>query len=163
MRGRRGQPAHRGTVVSEAEFRRMWFDPTLRVEDIGEKLGGITRQAVTVRAQIRGLGPRPCMRKMAVRRNDKTFARCFLANVNLADMAAHWSCTVQAINKTARRMGLVRNANRHNTITMQDFKEMIASRVMAASATEAKAAMKQAQMVDGVAYRNELARTRQGA
>ncbi|NPD17571.1 hypothetical protein HOY34_20510 [Xinfangfangia sp. D13-10-4-6] len=56
-RARRGKPINRGKAVSEAEFRRLWQDPTLTLRQIGERLD-IHQATVSQRAKTRGLPPR---------------------------------------------------------------------------------------------------------
>ena len=98
-----------GKQVSNAEFRRMWLDPSLSQKDIGRKLG-ISYQAVRFRAIARGLPParvvKPWKRSITPDREDE-FRRLWLAGVRTADIQAHFGLSYAADPaRSARLMGL---------------------------------------------------------
>lgn len=147
----KGIPRPTGAKVSEAEFRRMWLDPRISTREIGERLG-ISYQAVSHRAKVRGLPPRKganvTARKRAIECD--AFAAMWRANVSLADLTRHFGCCHVTISNTARRMGLgPRSANRWNTITLSDFWSAPLREALAERAREEQAALRLAEMVDG--------------
>ncbi len=52
--------AHRGKVLSTAEFAKLWNDHDMTLSEIGNRLG-ISAQAVRCRGRARGLPARPQM------------------------------------------------------------------------------------------------------
>lgn len=129
-----------GKRVSPAEFRRLWFDQSLRVEDIAAQLG-ITRQAVTCRARVRGLPSRRTLRVYPVLINDPEFADMYLAGVGARELAAHYGCHRLLIPKTAARLGLPpRSRGWMPLITMADYRQQRLAKRMAAVAKAESAA-----------------------
>lgn len=94
----------RGRRVSAAEFRRMWLDPDLRVDDIAAELG-ITRQAVQCRARARGLPQRVPPAVCSIR-DLETFAAMWTAGVPTKDIMAHFGVSHLTPRNTAARLGL---------------------------------------------------------
>lgn len=94
----------RGRRVSLAEFRRMWSDPALCVDDIAAALG-VSRQAVRSRARKRGLPPRRKPVALAIR-DIGTFAAMWSAGVPTAAIMAHFACSHLTPRNTAARLGL---------------------------------------------------------
>jgi hypothetical protein len=149
---RKGIPRTRGALMSEAAFARLWSDPAVHVADIARTLG-ITRQAVAIRARVRGLPPRKGARKAVRDRVEDRcpdFAALWTAGVGLVAMMEHLGCCHTAILKAAARLGLPkRRLTRWNALTMADYRATLLRDAMAASARETRAAMKLAEMVDG--------------
>lgn len=146
----KGQPRNTGKTVSEAEFRRMWMDPSLSAAEIGRRLG-ITHQAVSHRARQRGLPPRKGPNVTARRRliDGPEFAAMWQASVSLTDLARLYGCSHGTVCNAARRMGLPpRYTNRWHMITLADYRALQLRAAMAASASETAAALRMAEMVD---------------
>lgn len=94
-----------GKRIAPAEFRRLWLDPSVRVDDLAAMLG-ITRQAVQQRARARGLSPRPMGRLQLTVINDPEFPEMWIAGVRAWEIAIHYGCHRVTVCKTARRLGL---------------------------------------------------------
>ena len=94
-----------GKRIAPAEFRRLWLDPSVRVDDLATMLG-VTRQAVQQRARARGLSPRPMGRLKQTAINDPEFPAMWTAGIRAREIAAHYGCHRLTVCKTARRLGL---------------------------------------------------------
>ena len=129
----KGRPARRGRQVSTAEFARMWR--TMTTEQIGAALGGLTLQAVAQRARVRGLPPKgkrkPTLWVIPAARESE-FRRMWLASVEAKGMAAHFGCEIKSIRNTRCRLDLPRRPRgNHQTITLDEWREMEIGRLMA--------------------------------
>ncbi|PWE48461.1 hypothetical protein DEM26_18100 [Thioclava sp. NG1] len=126
-----GASANRGITVSEAEFRRLWADRSLTRDQIGQRLGGISGEAVRNRAMARGLPFRgKCKRHIAAVQDEAEFERMWLANVSSSVLAEHYRCSRAAIRKTAKRLGLPSRKSWPRQISMAKFREIDAVRAM---------------------------------
>lgn len=142
----------RGQQVSLAEFRRMWFDPTLTLDDIGRILG-ICNRAVWQRARHRGMpdrtsifkpGPKPTL--------DAAAEAMWRACVRAEDIAAAYGTRVSTVHMHVNRNGVkrARVVSRWNPgITLADYRVLQLREALAASAREEQAALRNAEMVDG--------------
>lgn len=148
----KGQKPHRGKTVTVAEFRRMWFDPTLTLDDIGRQLD-ICNRAVWQRAKHRGMpdrttvikpGPAPTL--------DAEAEAMWRACVRVEDIAAAYGTSVSTVHMHVHR-NRVRRARVvsrwHPGITLADYRTLQLRAAMAASAQEEQAALRLAEMVDG--------------
>lgn len=143
--------AHRGKRVSEAEFRRMWMDRTLSLNDIAARLN-INFKNVSARAKRRGLPKRDEAGVAArlVRIDCPQFPRMWALGVSTADMALHYGVALGTIWYTARRLGLPRRKlNRWHMLSLADFRAIQLREALAARAREEQAAFALAEMVDG--------------
>lgn len=108
--------ANRGRKITESEFRRLWFDRTMTLKDIGKELG-ITGEAVKARAGVRGLPRRSVVGRSKVRAQlekilrDLEFPIFYRMGVSQADLTKHYGYksyrpVFQAIDelKLGRRM-----------------------------------------------------------
>lgn len=148
---RKGVPRGRGKVMSEAAFARLWADDTVTINEIAARLG-VCRQAVSIRAAVRGLPPRKGRYKRPrVEDQHPDIAPMWRANVGLRDMAAHFGCSHTAIIKAADRLGLPkRSGTRWDMISVEDYLALRLRIAMAASARETAAVLKNSQMVDRI-------------
>lgn len=139
-RAARGEAAHRGKVVSEAEFRRMWNDPTLTAMQIGAILG-VTPQAVFLRGKKRGLSSRKamiCATKCVL--PVKEFTDMWIAGVQTRDIIAHFGCSHLTPKNTAKRLGLpLRGRGWQSGVRLADYLEQRMARRMAEGAARAQA------------------------
>lgn len=142
----KGQPRNTGRKVSEAEFRRMWADMSVSVEEIGRRLG-ISGNAVKMRAKRRDLPDRPRGRPFARRHDHDRMVRLYRAGLSMAAVAQAVGCREHTVLQALRRAGEP-SRDRHDPITTGSLLQA----VMAAVARETKAAMRRASMVD--AYRD---------
>lgn len=96
-----------GKRVSKAEFARLWADRSISTDEIGRHLG-ITRQAVSQRAQARGLPPRQPNqernRAIPPERDDE-FRTLWEARVSVAEMCRRLGCRPWNIRQHANRLG----------------------------------------------------------
>lgn len=149
---RKGLPRGRGAIMAEATFAKLWRDPTVNIETIAARLG-ISRQAVRIRARVRGLPPRVGSGNTARARTEQSapeIAPMWLANVGLAEMARHFGCSHTAILRAANRLGLPkRELTRWDAITIEDYRAAQLRTALAASARETEAALRLAEMKDG--------------
>lgn len=144
-----GQPRNTGKRISEAEFRRMWEDLSISATEIGRRLG-ITQQAVTHRAQKRGLPRRP-KRGGKPACDPRDVQRMYLAGVRLQDIAEALSCDRKTVSNYVTRLGLTkRGGGRHNVaLSLDDFRALQLRDRMAETARREQAALCLAEMVDG--------------
>jgi hypothetical protein len=152
---RKGMPRGRGKLMAEATFASLWNDPAVHVTEIAERLG-ISRQAVAIRARVRGLPKRAGWKSSHKRVEDDApgLAEMWLANVGVTAMAAHFGCSHTGIMAAAERLGLPkRKLSRWDAITVDDFRAAQLREAMARSAREEQAALRLAEMVDGIAQR----------
>lgn len=128
-----GEIAYRGKEMSEAAFRRLWNDPALTKEAIGRCLG-ISSQAVSQRAQSRGLPARPprTYASLCVLPVDE-FRDMWLAGVMTRDIIAHFGCSHLTPKNTARRLGLPLRGRswQHRGITIEEYRQVQLAQAMA--------------------------------
>lgn len=148
----KGKKPPRGRQVTVSEFRRMWFDPALTLEDIGRILG-ICSRSVWQRARHRGMpdrttiikpGPAPTL--------DHTAEDMWRACVRAEDIAAAYKTSVSTVHMHVHRRGVKRDrtvSRWHPGITIDDYRQMKLGEAMAASARETEAAIDLAEMRDG--------------
>lgn len=148
-----GQKPPRGKQVTVAEFRRMWYDPSLTVADIGRILG-ICDRSVWQRAKHRGMpdrttiikpGPRPTL--------DAAAEAMWRACVRAEDIADLYGVKVSTVHMHVHRNKVQRSrkVNRwHPAISLADYRALQLREAMAASAREEQAALRLAEMVDGL-------------
>lgn len=136
-------PRNTGRVVSEAQFRRWWLDTSITVAQIGERLG-IGQQAVTHRAQIRKLPPRPKSgAKPAC--DEAKFRRLYAAGISHVEMAEFFDCDIKTVLNTRKRLGISnRPRGKRCKVKLAD----ILRECLAAAAREEQAALRLAEMVD---------------
>ncbi|VDC31396.1 winged helix-turn-helix domain-containing protein [Pseudogemmobacter humi] len=139
----------RGKVISRAALARLWDDPGLSSDRIGEMLG-ISGAAVRWRAKTLGLPPRAGGEKPHYDLDCEIFERMWRANVRPAEMGRHFGVRLHAILWNAQRRGLTRNCTRHNSIGLAEFMELDLRRRMEVAAAVERAAMRNAEMVDKV-------------
>lgn len=147
----KGIKPHRGVKTTIKEFRRLWLDPSLTVDQIGEILG-ITETAVRQRAKHRNMPDRRPIRWAAMSGFDEHFAAMFEARVSSAELARHYGLTISAVEKHARKIGVKRSrrvSRWDRGITVADYQMIRLRERMAASAREEEAALHLAEMVDG--------------
>lgn len=149
----KGQKPHRGMTVTIAEFRRMWFDPTLTLDDIGRILG-ICNRAVWQRAKHRGMPPRPSIIKPGPAPIlDAEAEAMWRSCVRVEDIAAAYGTSVSTVHMHVHRRSVKRDrvvSRWHPGITLADYRTIQLRVAMAASAREEQAALRLAEMVDGI-------------
>ncbi len=141
-------PSHRGKIVSEAEFARLWHSGA-RLIDMADALG-ISPQAVRYRAEARSLGPRvPCGREVIT---CPAFATLWAAGVRGKDIAVHYGVSHLTPRNTAARLGLEPRPrwNKSCGISMAEYRQAQIVSAMMAEAKITRAAMRDAEMIDGV-------------
>jgi hypothetical protein len=138
--------------MAEATFARLWLDPSISISEIAATLG-VCRQAVTIRAKVRGLPPRSLVAPpLRDRLEDRApeLADLWRANVGLQDMAAHFECSHTAIIKAAERLGLPkRSRSRWHKISLDDYRALQLREAMARDAQKCWVQFKAAEMLDG--------------
>lgn len=150
----KGKQRHTGKRVSEAEFRRMWADQTLSQAEIGRRLG-ISGSAVRSRAATRGLPPRPDDRHFARQFDHERIVRLYLAGFSAESVSARIGCSLSVVRHAVIRAGhKMRSRNMAGRPKVDD----ILRAAMAASAREEQAALRLAEMVDGVRDPNNTGR-----
>lgn len=149
----KGQKPHRGKHVTVAEFRRMWFDPELTVDDIASALN-ICRRSVWQRAKHRGMpdrttiirpGPKPSL--------DAAAEAMWRACVRGEDIAEAYGVNLSTVHMHVHRRGIERSrpVNRwHPAITLADFRALQLRQAMADDAQKCRVQFEAAEMVDGV-------------
>lgn len=146
------QRARRGKRISEAEFRRLWEDRTLTVEQIGKMLD-ISARAVWSRAMVRGLAPRgldkPTMQSFTGRRIE-AFRALWAAGVKQQDIADAFGVSFQTIRRTAARLGLAPRgrARCKQAITLDEWKQIAMRDALARSARIEQDAIILSEMAD---------------
>lgn len=146
----KGIKPNRGKQVTVAEFRRMWADPSLTIEDIANHLGVCSR-SVWQRAKYRGLPGRGHIVAKAKCVFDDEFAAMYQARVYSADLAQHYGCTVSNVEKHSRRLGVKRSRRMtrwDKGLTIADYRALQLREAMAASARETLGHMACAEMLD---------------
>ena len=147
----------RGKRVPEAEFRRMWADPTLKLSDIAARLD-VSWQAVTCRARTRGLPPRPGGAGLNRKIDRALFVAMWAANVSPTSMAEYFGVCRENIHLRARRWGLpARGCTRWSVITVAEFAQAQLARRMAVEAQATRAAMRLSEMVDAPSSKRSAA------
>jgi hypothetical protein len=135
--------AYRGKPMSYAEFARLWADTSISIAQIGA-LAGISQQAVQQRAKARGLPLRGLRGVPRVIQDDDEFKAMWGAGVGRAEMARHFGVCEPLIGIQARRLGLPkRRLHWRKAITVQGW-------LMAREAAVTRAAMRDAEMIDGL-------------
>lgn len=152
MPATKGQKAHRGKQVTAAEFRRMWFDPALTVDDIARVLN-VCRRSVWQRARHRGMpdrttiikpGPKPIL--------DAKAEAMWRACVRGEDIADLYGVNVSTVHMHVHRNGIQRGreVNRwHPAISLAEYHELQLREAMARDAQKCWAQFKAAEMLDG--------------
>lgn len=99
------RPHRRVMVYSKTEFKRLWDDQMLTLEQIGDRLGMLPRVA-TLHARRLGLPERKCGQKPTYT-FDADFDALWRAKVSCQDMARHYGgCSKSLIGVEARRRKL---------------------------------------------------------
>lgn len=106
--------------ISAAEIRRVWLDPSLTSIQAARAVG-LTRVNLWLRAKSLGLPPRGRGGRPVAIRDRALFARLWHGRVRKSEMAAHFGCSVAAIENMVRRMGLSRRAHGKRAISLCDF------------------------------------------
>lgn len=137
-----------GKTISEAEFRRLWDDPSITVAQIGERLG-IRQTAVSSRAKTRNFPPRPARGTKPIC-DVAQLTRMWLAGVAIPGIAEALGCNEKTVRNTRVRLGLPeRSPGRWKaSIGLADFRAVQLRDALAARAREEQAAMINAEMVD---------------
>jgi len=112
-----GTPAHRGKQMSEAEFKKLYYDKSIPCKQIGHMLG-ISEQAVRFRALKRGLVMRgddgrdsPYHRMLA---KADLFKELWLRGASRNSMIDYFGVNDWSITKAQRRLKLApRKISRH--------------------------------------------------
>jgi len=143
--------AHRGKIVSEAEFRRMWCDKSTPASVIADRLD-VSVQAVTSRARIRGMEKRAGGGGLNRKLDPELFRKMWVANVGAAEIAAYFGLShSNSISKRAREWGMPRRkCSRWNAISVAAF-------FLAETARAERAEWWNAEMVDGHRNRDRRA------
>jgi hypothetical protein len=148
----KGQKPPRGRQVTVAEFRRMWFDAELTLDDIGRELG-ICSRSVWQRAKHRGMPPRPSIIKPGPAPTlDAEAEAMWRACVRVEDIAAAYGTSVSTVHMHVHRRGVKRDrtvSRWHPGISIDDYRQIKLGEAMAASARETEAAIDLAEMRDG--------------
>lgn len=132
----RGDSTNRGKPMSRAELARLWTGNTLSAAEIGKTLG-ISGAAVGWRAKALGLPARATGPKHGFDPESELFQRMWRANVRPSEMGRFFGVREQAINWNARKLGMTRDCNRHNSIGLAEFAAVeLAARMAQAAATE---------------------------
>ena len=115
----------RGRVVSESEFRRLWADKGLSLQEIGAQLG-ISQQAVSCRAKARGLPPRGknYQRLCAIPPSREAELRALWeAGVGSRDICSHFGVCHTSLGVAVRLFGLPRRGSGWRPrITLEDWR-----------------------------------------
>lgn len=99
------RPHRRVMAYSKTEFRRLWADSSITLEDIGNRIGMLPR-VVTIHARKLGLPPRKCGQKPTYT-FDEDFDALWRAKVSCEDMARHYGgCSKSLIGVEAKRRKL---------------------------------------------------------
>jgi hypothetical protein len=142
----KGQKPHRGKTVTVAEFRRMWHDPDLTVDDIARALN-VCRRSVWQRARHRGMpdrttiikpGPKPTL--------DAAAEAMWRACVRGEDIAAIYGVSLSTIHMHVHRKSIERGRQVdrwHPAITLADYRAAQLRNAMAASANSEQAAARE--------------------
>ena len=140
--------AHRGKIVSEAEFRRMWLDDSMTTTQIGAALG-ISQSAACQRAKARSLPPRRYGPAPLISDTTK-LADLWKAGVSVADIAARTGVCERTVRTMARKLGLPqRRGGKRSTTSLAVFAEMQLAARMAEAARIERAEWWNAEMIDG--------------
>lgn len=131
----------RGKTVSEAEFRRLWLDLSISQGEVGRRLG-ISGEAALSRALARGLPRRPAERPWTQQIDRERVYRLRRSGLSLNAIAALTGNARSSIQRILKLAGI---AEPKKAIRA----DRIASIALAASASETKAAMRDAEMLDG--------------
>lgn len=147
-----GQKPPRGRKVTVAEFRRMWYDPKLTLDDIGRILG-ICSRSVYQRAKHRGMPPRPSIIKPGPPPVlDEAAEEMWRAGVKAEDIAAAYGTSVSTVHMHVHRRKVKRSrqiSRWHPPISIDDYRQEQLRSAMAASARETEAALDVCKMRDG--------------
>ena len=140
------KPRRTGKRVSEAEFRRMWADLSLSQAEIGRRLG-ISGEAVRFRAASRDLPPRPPQRPFARQFDHERIVRLYLAGMSADAVAKRVGCSRAVVKAAVIRAG---HQMRSRNMPGRPKPDDLLREAMAASAREEQAALRLAEMVDGI-------------
>lgn len=136
-RARKGKPANRGKRVSQAEFRRMWHDQSLTLEQIGARLW-IHKATVSQRARTLGLPSR--YEAITVHRPDRKIHDPDLCiamlrfGVSIAEICAHFGISANSLKSFRNRHGepgRKRGKCKENMRTVREFMEARAAQRLA--------------------------------
>lgn len=133
-----------GRSMSVAEFRRMWEDRSITVQQMGEMLGGISPQAVASRARKRGLADRTYRRGDSRRKIDVAeFREMWAFGVSAREIAAHFGISEAGVKVAVARYDLPRRQGRsacRPLRTVADFRaEQMRQRMCETAAAERRA------------------------
>ena len=134
----------RGKRVSEAEFRRLWADLTISVTEIGRRLG-ISCNAAKQRAAKRGLPQRTNGRPWRRTYDHGKMIRLYSAGLSMLKIAQVFGCSYMTVRQALHRSG-VEVRDRH---APRRVRGGVTELLMASSAREELAALRNAEMVDG--------------
>lgn len=104
LRAKKGEPAHRGKRVSEAEFRRMWLSD-MPTGEIADRLG-VQPQTVRQRARTRGLPPRGNAKPYAAKVDHDRLREMWKTDMTREQMAQEFGCNVSAIKRARDALAL---------------------------------------------------------
>lgn len=145
MSGKRGIPANRGKVLSEAEFRRMWLDPAVTLAQMAEALG-ITPSAVSSRGRTRGLPRRRQGPPSPI--TDPNLNAMWRDGVSRQSLADHYGVWPQSVGGVALTRGLKRQyVSQKQSLTVQEWQ---ARTIMAAAARETHDRLDARGMIDKI-------------
>lgn len=122
---RRGIKAHRGERMSEAEFKRLWLDPGVKVQEIAEKLN-VTVTAVRSRAKSRGLPARHAMVRIERQRRlakDPLLEFMLEHGVPKVDIQRYFRVGQHQLARIIEELGIQRSrgdVSRWNKMTLQE-------------------------------------------
>lgn len=142
----KGQPQNKGNPISPAEFRRLWYDMTVSMTDLSQRLG-INERTVSQRARALGFEPRTKLRGEHRTRFDADFPAMWIFGVCAKEMAAHYGVGETAVYMRANRMGMSargRGVSRFKKArTIADFRAFQLVAKMAKSAEQESRAVKE--------------------
>ena len=99
----KGQPRNTGRTVSEAEFRRMWADLSVSVEDIGRRRH--FRQRGEDARQAPGPAGSPARQAVCRRHDHDRMVRLYRARLSMAAVAQAVGCREHTVLQALRRAG----------------------------------------------------------
>lgn len=141
--------AHRGKIVSKAEFKRMWEDLSMTLPEIGAILD-INPTAVRKRAIKRGL-PGRTVRRRRTPIDEARIKAMLLARVDRLEIAADLKISKNTVVRWSDRLGLSTRLGKP-LLTLAQFNEKCLFEKMQADAAEVRAHWALAEMVDRAAH-----------
>lgn len=121
-----GARRNAGKPISTAEFRRLWYDMRVSMEEIVERTG-VTHRTLTLRAKALGFTSRKTLRGAARQSFDEEFPAFWIFGVSLQEMAEYYGVTTSTVCSRASRLGLTaegRKVSKHRPgRTIDQFRE----------------------------------------